>query len=178
LSRASNQPASGEEVAIVSTLITGMFNSRDKAEQASEELMKAGFSAEDISILMSETTQGREFGIKKATKAPEGAVAGAAIGGVLGAIAAGLAAVGTIAVPGLALVAAGPIVAALSGLGAGAATGGLTGALIGLGMPEHEAKFMNEEIERGGILVGVYSHKDRVQLAREILESCGAVKHT
>ncbi len=42
--------------------------------------------------------------------------------------------------------------AALTGLGAGAATGGLTGALIGLGMPEHEAEFYHKEIENGGIL--------------------------
>jgi uncharacterized membrane protein len=162
----------------VSTLVTAVFTSRSAAENATEELMKAGFSAEDISILMSDTTQGREFAVKQATKAPEGAAAGATIGGVLGAIAAGLAAIGTLAIPGVNLVAAGPIVAALTGLGAGAATGGITGALIGLGIPEHEAKFYHEEIQQGGILVGVYSHKDRIHLAREILEASGAEKHT
>lgn len=78
------------------TLVTGIFTSRVSAEQATEELMKAGFAAEDISVIMSETTQGREFAIKKATKAPEGAAAGAAIGGVLGALAAGLVAIGTL----------------------------------------------------------------------------------
>jgi hypothetical protein len=162
----------------VSNLVTGVFNSRASAERAAEELMKAGFSAEDISILMSEGTQGREFVIKQGTKAPEGAAAGATIGGVLGAIAAGLAALGTLAIPGLNVVAAGPIVAALTGLGAGAATGGITGALIGLGIPENEAKFYHEEIQQGGILVGVYAHKDRIKLAREILEAMGAEKHT
>lgn len=162
----------------MSNLVTGLFSSRASAEQATEELMKAGFSADDISILMSEGTQGREFALKQATKAPEGATTGATIGGVLGAIAGGLAAVGTLAIPGLALVAAGPIVAALTGLGAGAAAGGLTGGLIGLGIPEHEAKFYKEELGRGGILVGVYAHKDRVKLAREILETSGAEKHT
>jgi hypothetical protein len=162
----------------VSNLVTGLYHSRVSAEQATEELMKAGFSAEDISVLMSETTQGREFAIKKSTKAPEGAAAGATIGGVLGAITAGLAAIGTLAIPGVNLVAAGPIVAALTGLGAGAATGGLTGALLGLGIPEHEAKFFHKEIEQGGILVGVYVHDDRAKLAREILEATGAEKHS
>ena len=162
----------------MSHLITGIFSSRGSAEHASEELMKAGFAAEDISVLMSETTQGREFGVKRATKAPEGAATGATIGGVLGAIAASLAAIGTLAIPGLNLVAAGPVVAALTGLGAGAATGGLTGALVGLGIPEHEAKFYHKEISEGGILVGVYAHQDRVKLAREILEASGAEKHT
>lgn len=138
--------------------------------------MNAGFSSDDISLLMSDTTHGREFAIKKSTKAPEAAAAGATIGGVLGAVAAGLAAIGSIAVPGLSLVAAGPVVAALTGLGAGAATGGLTGALIGLGIPEHEAKFYDKEIERGGILLGVYAHDDRVKIAKEILEASGAEK--
>ena len=111
-----------------------------------------------------------------ATKAPEGAATGATIGGVLGAIAAGLVAAGLIVVPGVSLVVAGPIVATLAGLGAGAAAGGLTGALVGLGIPEHEAKFYNEEIERGGILVGVYSHGDRADQAKKILEAAGAEK--
>jgi hypothetical protein len=162
----------------MSKLITGIFTSRVRAEQAVDELMRAGFATEDVSLLMSESTQGREFAIKRSTKAPEAAATGAALGGVLGAVAAGLAAVGSITVPGLALVAAGPVVAALTGLGVGAAAGGLTGALIGLGVPEHEAKFYAKEIEKGGILVGVYSHNDKVELARDILNAAGADKVT
>lgn len=160
----------------MSKLVTGIFHSRESAELAAEELVKSGFSPDDISILMSDTTQGREFAIKKSTKAPEGAATGAAVGGTLGAIAAGLAAVATLTIPGLQVLAAGPVVAALTGLGAGAAAGGLTGALIGLGIPEHEAKFFHEEIERGGILLGVYTHGDRTKTAKEILESAGAEK--
>lgn len=160
----------------MSTLVTGLFASRSAAENASEELIRSGFAPDDISLLMSETTQGREFAVKHATKAPEGAATGATIGGVIGAIAGGLAAVGTLAVPGLALVAAGPVVAALTGLGAGAAAGGLTGALVGLGIPEHEAKFYDEELRQGGILLGVYTHNDRAKLARDILNASGAEK--
>ena len=158
----------------MSKLITAVFNSRENAELAADELVKAGFSRDDISLLMSETTRGREFGLKRSTKAPEGAATGAAVGGVLGAVGAGLAAVASISIPGLNVLAAGPIVAALTGLGAGAATGGLTGGLIGLGIPEHEAKFYHGEIQRGGILLGVYTHDDRAKLAREVLDSAGA----
>lgn len=160
----------------MSTLVTGIFSSRAAAEHAADELTRAGFAADDVSLLMSETTQGREFAVKRSTKAPEGAAAGATIGGAIGAIAAGLAAVGSIAVPGLALVAAGPVVAALTGLGAGAAAGGLTGALVGLGIPEHEAKFYDQELRGGGILVGVYAHDDRARQARDILNAAGAEK--
>ena len=158
----------------MATLVSGLFKSRSSAESAVESLVEYGYSRDDISLLMSEATRGRDFAMRMATKAPEGAAAGATIGGAIGAIAASLVALGIIVVPGLALVAAGPIVAALAGLGAGAAAGGVTGALIGLGVPEHEAKFYSEAIEKGGILVGVYTHDDRAAQARRILEAAGA----
>jgi len=160
----------------MATLVTGLFRARSSAEHAIEDLVAHGWSRDDISLLMSDATQGREFGLAMATKAPEGAAAGGTIGGVIGAIAAGLVATGVLAVPGLGLMAAGPIVATLAGLGAGAAAGGLTGALLGLGLPEHEAKFYNEQIEQGGILVGVYTHDDRAAQARKTLEASGAEK--
>jgi hypothetical protein len=160
----------------MSKLVSGIFHTNAEADRAVAQLFDAGFAPEDVSLLMSETTRGREFAIEKGTKAPEGAATGATVGGVIGAIAGALVAVGTLTVPGLALVAAGPIVAALSGLGAGAATGGLAGALVGLGIPDHEAKFYKEEIGKGGILVGVYAHQDRIDTARKILDAAGAEK--
>jgi len=162
----------------MSHLVTGIFTSRMAAERAVDDLIRAGFSQGDVSLLMSDSTQGREFGIKTTSKAPEGAATGAAIGGTLGAVAAGLAAVASITIPGFALVAAGPIVAALTGLGAGAAAGGITGALVGLGIPEHEAKFYHDEIQRGRILVGVHASGDRKDQAKKILDAAGAEKVT
>jgi hypothetical protein len=157
-------------------LVTGLFKTRSVAERAVDGLVHDGYPREDISLLMSDATRGREFALQMATKAPEGAATGATVGGALGAIAAGLVVLGVIAIPGLALVAAGPLVATLAGLGAGAAAGGLAGALIGMGIPEHEAKFYNEAIEQGGILLGVYAHDDRATQARKILEASGAEK--
>src|SRR5262249_14238838 len=147
---------------------------RNSAQRAAEALTENGFSADDISLLMSDATRGREFAIRVASKAPEGAAAGATIGGVLGAVAAGLGSLGILIGPGVSVVAVGPVLATLAGLGAGAAAGGVTGALIGLGIPEHEARFYHEEIERGGILLGVYTHDDRAEQARKVLEAAGA----
>ncbi len=158
----------------MAVLVSGIFKTRETAERAIDDLIRAGFSRDDISLLMTDATRGREFGLEMSTKAPEGAAAGATLGGVIGGVAAGLVALGTIAIPGLALLAAGPIVAVLAGVGAGAAAGGITGALIGLGIPEHEAKFYNEALERGGMLVGVYAHDDRKAIARKILDAAGA----
>ena len=66
----------------------------------------------------------------------------------------------------------------MTGLGAGAAAGGLTGALVGLGIPEHEARFYQEEIRKGRILVGVHAQADRKAKAKTILDAAGAEKVT
>jgi hypothetical protein len=160
----------------MSKLITGIFPTRSGADRAMQDLMDAGFRTEEISVLQPETNVGSEFNVEKNTKAPEGAATGAAIGGAVGAVAMGLAAVATVAIPGMAIVAAGPIIAALTGLGAGAAAGGLTGALIGLGIPEHEAKLYHEKMGAGGVLVGVDADGDRAGAAKRILDSAGAEK--
>ncbi len=157
----------------MSKSITAIYHTREAAMEAVALLTDAGYSRNDISFVLTDATRGREFAIEEETKAPEGATIGAVTGGVLGAVAAGLVATGVFLVPGVALVAAGPIVAALAGAGAGGAAGGFIGGLIGLGIPEHEAKLYSEQIEKGGILVGVYAHDDRRKEAREIFETTG-----
>jgi hypothetical protein len=142
---------------------------------AVEDLIRHGFSQDDISLLMSETTRGREFMVDESTKAPEGLAAGAAIGGALGAIALGLTATGLLAAPAIGLFAAGQWLAMLAGFGAGALGGGLIGGLVGLGIPEHEAELYRGEIEKGGILLGIYADEDeKVKEAHRLLEANGA----
>jgi len=159
----------------MSKFVTAIFENRAAAEIVVEQLMLGNISREDISILMSDGTQGRDFAMETATKAPEGAASGAFAGGALGAITAGLAAVGVIAAPGIGLVAAGPILAAFAGAGAGGAAGGLIGALVGSGVPEHEAKVNADRLEKGDILLGVQVHDDRAELVEGILEASGGI---
>ena len=72
-------------------------------------------------------------------------------------------------------VAAGPIMAALAGVGVGGTVGGITGALIGMGIPEHEAKRYEVRVKEGGILLSVHSdNADWRKRAKEILERTGA----
>jgi hypothetical protein len=137
-------------------LVTGLFKTRVAAEAAVDALIKRGYTRDDISVLMSDSTKTKEFAIESGTRAADGAAVGGAVGGVAGAALAAIAAVGTsLALPGLGLVIAGPIVAALAGLGAGGATGGLIGALVGAGIPEHRAKVYDAGIRSGGILIGI-----------------------
>ena len=115
------------------SMLTGLFRDRDSAERAYQSISDRGYSREDVNVVMSDETRKRHFSGSPAgretelgTKAAEGAGIGGAIGGSLGAIAAAIAAVGTtIALPGLGLVIAGPLAAAIAGAGAGAATGGI-----------------------------------------------------
>ncbi|HEX8098161.1 MAG TPA: quinol:electron acceptor oxidoreductase subunit ActD [Pyrinomonadaceae bacterium] len=138
-------------------LVTGLFKTRTAAEAAVDAIIKRGYTREDISVLMSDATRHKEFAVETRTHAADGAGIGGAVGGTVGAVLATLVAVGTIvAIPPLgALVVAGPITAALAGLGAGAATGGVIGALVGAGIPEHRAKVYDAGLQSGGILLGV-----------------------
>jgi hypothetical protein len=143
------------------TLVTGLFKTRATAEAAVNEITKYGYAQNDFSILMSESTSTKEFGIEAGSKAAGGAGVGGAVGGILGAALAAIAAVGTsILVPGLGIVIAGPIAAALAGAGAGGVTGGLIGFLVGAGIPEHRAKVYEAGLKSGGILIGVEAKTD------------------
>lgn len=143
-------------------MVTGLFRDRESAERAYQSASSRGYTNDDVNVVMSDETRKRHFSgttgseTELGTKAAEGAGIGGAVGGTIGAIAAAVAAVGTsLAIPGLGLVIAGPIVAALAGAGAGAATGGLVGALIGWGIPEEHVKRYEAGIKDGGILMGV-----------------------
>src|SRR5262252_2640724 len=93
-----------------------------------ERLRAAGFSNDDISVLCPDKAGTKDFAHEQHTKAPEGAAAGAGTGGVLGGALGWLVGIGALAIPGLGpFIAAGPIMAALAGVGVGTAVGGITG---------------------------------------------------
>lgn len=160
----------------MSTTVTAVFSTRADATRAVDDLVSAGFSRSAISLLIAEASKGQHFKVVEGDKAAEGAIGGGVVGGTLGGIAAGLVAIGVLAVPGLGLIAAGPLLAALAGIGAGGAAGGLVGGLVGLGIPEHHAKAMDEKITRGGILIAVGTENKAEQDAAETaLAGAGAV---
>jgi len=142
-----------------SRMMTGLFRDRESAERAYGSLTSRGYGKDDVNLLMSDDTRKKYFAdddTQLGTKAWEDAGKGAAIGGGVGATLAALAAIGTtLALPGLGLLIAGPIAAALAGGGAGALTGGLIGALVGHGIPEEQAKQYEQGIRDGGIVMGV-----------------------
>jgi hypothetical protein len=156
--------------------VYAIATSQSQAAQIVDNLSSAGFSTNDISVLFPDKGTTHEFSHEKNTKAPEGAVTGAATGGVLGGTLGLLAGIGALAIPGVGpLIAAGPLLAALSGAAAGATVGGIAGGLIGLGIPEIEAKRYENRVNEGNILISVHAvNGDEVDRAKEILKAAGA----
>src|SRR6266852_584284 len=158
------------------TAVFGIYKSSAQAEHAVDHIAAAGFSHNDISVLLPDKQSSKEFAHEKNTKAPEGTTTGVTTGGVVGGTLGLLAGIGALAIPGVGpFIAAGPIVASLAGLGVGGAVGGLIGALVGMGIPEYEAKRYEGRVKDGGILVSVHStSSDETKRAKDILERTGA----
>src|ERR1700728_1551427 len=157
------------------TAAFGIYPSRATAELAVDQLLSAGFSHADISVLMADNEGSRDFAAEKNTKAPEGAVAGVGVGGTVGGTLGLLAGIGALAIPGVGpLIAAGPIMGALAGLGVGGTVGGVVGALIGLGIPEYEAKRYEGRVKDGGVLLSAHCNtSDEIRIAKEVLKASG-----
>jgi hypothetical protein len=158
------------------TAVFGIYTTVASADLATDSLVKAGFSAADVSALLPENLGSKPIATEKNSKAPEGAATGAGSGAVLGGTLGLLAGIGALAIPGVGpLIAAGPIMAALAGMGVGGAVGGLTGALIGMGMPEYEAKRYEGRLKKGGILLSVHCDtSDQIKRAKEIMKNTHA----
>lgn len=160
----------------MSRAILCLVDSDAQAEAIVGELRRAGFANSDISVLFPDKTGTRDFAHEHSTKTPEGTAAGVSTGGIIGGALGWLAGIGALAIPGLGpFIAAGPIMAALSGAAVGATVGGLTGALVGLGIPEFEAKRYEGKIAGGNILISVHTEAgNERRIARDIFERLGA----
>jgi hypothetical protein len=99
------------------TAVFGIYHNPNQAERVVERLREERFSNDDISVLLQDNQGTKDFAHEKNTKAPEGATAGVATGGVIGGTLGLLAGIGALAIPGVGpFIAAGPIMAALAGL--------------------------------------------------------------
>jgi hypothetical protein len=150
-----------------------VFDDRQQADRAIDELRRAGFSDDQIGVALRYDDSGATMGNAAAgdaggTHAGTGAVTGVVAGLGLGALA-GLGVLsGVIPVIGPAI-AGGTLGVILSN----AAAGGLIGALAGAGIPEGEARYYQSEFESGRTIVTVRAD-GRADEARAILSRCGA----
>jgi hypothetical protein len=158
------------------TAVFGIYQNQKQAERTVDDLLAAGFSNDDISVLLPDNKGSRDFAHEKNTKAPEGTTAGVTTGGVIGGALGLLAGIGVLAIPGIGpFIAAGPIMSALAGLGVGGAVGGVIGALVGMGIPEYEAKRYEGHIKAGGVLLSVHCDtSEEIARAKDLLKHTGA----
>lgn len=159
--------------------VIGVFSNRDQAERAIQDMRAKGFTENEISLVAKEG-KGRKAGGKRGEGGGQegedltmrqdlgdGAITGGALGGVAGL----LAGAGALAIPGIGpIVAAGPIVAGLTG----AAAGGLAGGLLDLGIPEERGRYYEEKVKEGKILAVVKADANKVSEAAMILRQNGA----
>ncbi|HEY7388063.1 MAG TPA: quinol:electron acceptor oxidoreductase subunit ActD [Bryobacteraceae bacterium] len=156
--------------------VFGIYANRNAIDEAVSHLGAAGFRNTDVSSLLPENPGSKDLAHEKNTKALEGSALGGVLGLIVGAALGWLIASGVIPVPGVGpLLAAGPIIAALAGAGTLGAVGGIIGGLIGLGIPEYEAKRFGGRVRDGGMLISVHcDNRDWVKRAKEILTRTGA----
>lgn len=158
------------------TAVFGIYPNRIAAEEAMGHLRSAGFRSTDASVLFPENQGTKDLAHEKNTKAPEGVTAGVIVGGIVGAVLGYLIATGVLVVPRLApYLAGGPIVTALAGAAALGVLAAIFGALVGLTMPEYEAKRFEGRIRDGGVLLSVHcDNHEWTKRAKNVLEETGA----
>jgi uncharacterized protein (TIGR02271 family) len=135
--------------------VVGVFTDRTQAQRAVAELRQVGFREDEIGVITrdehghgTEATSGK--GSKVAAGAATGVAAGAGVGALwaLGIAAGMLPAIGPVIAGGL-------LASVLASAAGGAVIAGIAGALIGLGIPEEEAKYYESEVHAGRTLVTV-----------------------
>ncbi|HEX3837638.1 MAG TPA: hypothetical protein VHW25_11805 [Steroidobacteraceae bacterium] len=165
----------------------GIYSTATQAEVGVDMLVTKGFKSAGISVLLPEhpNTQPAAPGTSavarptpQTTKTGSASAVGATAGGALFGALAMLAGAGALAIPGIGpFIAAGPLMAGLAGLGVGGAVGGLGGALVGMGLPEDEAKRYLSRIGSGHTLVVVHCDTPAEGLkAKDILTTSGAAE--
>ena len=152
---------------------THLYDNYNEAVHTVQALEAAGVPHADISIVgnnadsahsTAATTEGT---VPDATKTGAGATTGTVLGGGLGL----LTGIGLLAIPGVGpVVAAGWLIATVTGAGIGAAGGGVLGSLIHAGVPEEHAHAYTEGVRRGGTLVSVRGDDSQAATIEGVLE--------
>ncbi len=161
--------------------INALFDDYDHAAEAIRRLEASDIPHLDISLVAGNLggaySQHANRFFENEDEDGDGAGTGATIGTLAGGGAGLLAGLGMLAIPGVGpVVAAGWLVSTLVGAGAGAAVGGLVGALADRGVSEEEAHRYEEGIRRGGVLVTVGVDQGDADRVRTILDEAGRVE--
>jgi hypothetical protein len=159
-----------------SLLAIGSLRTHDRLKDALKRLRAAGFSEAVISVAATDHEPGSDPADEPPRKGSDklrDLSIGAASGGVLLGTLAGLA---SLAIPGLGVfLVAGPLAVALGDAIAGGAVGAVAGALIGMRIPDHQAKQYEEDLRRGAAIVSIHVQSEKeLEIAMHVLAEAGA----
>lgn len=159
-----------------SLLAIGSLKTRDRLKDVLADLRAAGFSEAAISVAAIDHEPGADPADEPPRKGSDklrDLSIGAASGGVLLGTLAGLA---SLAIPGLGVfLVAGPLAVALGDAIAGGAVGAVAGALIGMRIPDHQAKQYEESLRHGAAIVSVHAQNEKeLESAMQVLTDAGA----
>jgi hypothetical protein len=150
---------------MVTHTVLALLDNAEHAAKVVHALQEAGFSDQEISIVMRDWSEERASGESRASPMANGAIAGAVVGATPGL----LATVTSFLVPGLGWMwAAGPLIAVL-----GAAPGALFGAGVGaIGaseIPVEQSRLYRERLEQGHVLLAVHTRPEEAARAESLL---------
>ena len=151
--------------------VIGVFDTRDRCEQAVRTLRARGFRDNEISVLARGEQKRGAAGGGGDFEAGADVGEGVTWGGTLGGLAGLLAGIGALTIPGIGpVVAAGPLAATLGG----AVTGGVAGGLLDLGVPEDRGRAFEQDLKAGKMLAVVQTDAGRLEEASQVLRDNGA----
>ena len=152
----------------------GVFTNLEPAERAIHDLMSAGFTKDEITVICSDEAKERhfrEFEHQKpaGSRTPLAAMAGSALGASLG---------GAVLATGFATGGVPLIVIGSAALMTGTVLGGFLGAMMTRGVEKEAANFYDQEVAAGNLLVAVECHRPEadalLRRAEEVLVGTGA----
>jgi hypothetical protein len=147
------------------TAVSGIYRLKVQAERALDTLIAGGLPCSSISVLLLDPADAGGTGGGNSAMG----CGAAAIGGTIGV----LAGVGLVAIPGAGqMIGAGPIMAGF----AGANSPDVARALVGIGIPELEAKHYEAEVRNGGTLLSLSCNSiEQASRAKKLLTVTGAI---
>ena len=113
------------------TTVFGIFPDVSSLQCAAMALRDAEYRNTAVSVLFPDKRRATDSAPQKKDNAPEGVTVGSRVGAVVGGLSGWLMGRGEFTVAGLdSIIVAGPLIAALAGVGAGGVVGGILGALL------------------------------------------------
>lgn len=162
----------------------GIFNDSEDLQAAIDELLSRGFHRSQLSLLASERAVEDKLGhryekvevLADHPATPRSAyVSGEAVGGAEGALIGGLMYVGAVAAAGAVVASGGALAAVITTAALAGGTGGFIGSLLARWIGERHANYLQEQIDRGGLLLWVRTWDvDDEERAVEVLEKHSA----